>query len=347
MLRELASPTLKSQGESLTFIMPSWSAEAIHLYITYVRRSKQLFGSAQSTRDSIQDLFLHPQSYSPPSNHGDDINLSREDVNDWPLYRVSCQPTQGTKDSTECTKSRRAMLYIHGGAFYREIDPFHWKFIFQTARETGLDVLVPIYPLIPRPAATASRVIPGIVDICRHVSQDIINITGDSAGGGIALATMQYMLDAAPELAKKIRSVVLISPVLDITFSHPEISRLDKIDPWLAAEGLKVITPMWSAGVSTDDPLVSPLYGDIARLPSVLLLCGTDDILNADARRLSARFQGKDHDQCIPGGVALDMFTYIEEAKMIHVYPLLPHWEGAQARKAIVEFIQRGITEKI
>lgn len=232
------------------------------------------------------------------------------------------------------------MLYIHGGAFFREIDPFHWKFTFQIARETGLDVLVPIYPLIPRPAATAAQVIPGLVNICRSVIQDIVGICGDSAGGGIALATMHHMLDAAPELAHKVRSVVLISPVLDITFDHPEIQRLDKIDPWLTPKSLKVITPIWCAGVSTTDPIVSPLYGNITRLPPVLLMCGTDDILNADSRRLSAVYQGKGHDECVAGSIQLEKFTYVEGGEMIHVYPILPHWEGGEARKLIVEFIQ-------
>ncbi|KAJ4986336.1 hypothetical protein SVAN01_08153 [Stagonosporopsis vannaccii] len=318
--------------------MPSWSAEAVRFYISHFRRTKKLFGNAKSTHDSIEDLYFHPESFSPPSNHGNDIILHREDVNGWPLYRVSRWSAQGKEDSA---KPRGALLYIHGGAFYREIDPFHWKFIYQTASETGLDVLVPIYPLIPRPAATASQVIPALVDICRNVKQDIISISGDSAGGGIALATMHHMLDAAPELAKKIRSIVLISPVLDITFRHPEIERLEKTDPWLATEGLKVITPLWSAGTSTTDPIVSPLHGDITRLPPVLLLCGTDDILNADARRLSAKFQGKGCDECIAGSIELGSFTYVEKAKMIHVYPILPHWEGSEARKLIMEFIQK------
>ncbi|CAN9394342.1 unnamed protein product [Alternaria alternata] len=236
------------------------------------------------------------------------------------------------------------MLYIHGGAFYREIDPNHWKFIFQVARETGLDVLVPIYPLIPRPAATARQVVPGLVNICRQIKQDIVNITGDSVGGALALATMHHMFDVAPDHAKKVQSVVLISPVLDVTFRHPEAQKLDSVDPWLGIDGLQIITPLWSAGTTTSDPLVSPLHADIARLPPLLLLSGTDDILNSDARRLNARFQDFDSDQCVSGSVQLERFVYVEQAHMIHVYPLLPHWEGEQARKLIMHFVQSHLT---
>lgn len=321
--------------------MPSWSAEVVRLYVKYIRCSKQINGNAQNMHNSIHDLYVHPGSFCPPTNHGHDIIVEREDFNDWPLYRVSFQSPLGKN----CGAGQQcAMLYIHGGAFYREIDPNHWKFIFQTARETGLDVFVPIYPLIPRPAATANQVIPGLVNICHHIKQDIVNITGDSAGGGMALATMHHMLDVAPALAKKVKSVVLISPVLDCTFSHPEALRLDKVDPWLGIDGLQVITPLWSAGISTSNCLASPLYGDITRLPPLLLLCGTDDLLNADARRLNAKFQGKDCSQCVSGSAQLEGFTYIEQPSMIHVYPLLPHWEGRQARSLIMEFIQSHLT---
>jgi len=160
----------------------------------------------------------------------------------------------------------------------------------------------------------------------------------------LALATMHHMFDVAPDHAKKVQYVVLISPVLDVTFRHPEAQKLDSVDPWLGIDGLQVITPLWSAGTTTSDPLVSPLHVDIARLPPLLLLSGTDDILNSDARRLNSRFQGFDSDQCVSGSVQLERFVYVEQAHMIHVYPLLPHWEGEQARKLIMHFVQSHLT---
>lgn len=285
----------------------------------------------------MQDVYTRPPSFNPPAQLENDILVQRIDLSDWPLYKVSFR----TNDQS--TGPRRAMLYIHGGAFYREIDPFHWKFIFQAARETGLDVIVPIYPLLPRPTATAGQVIPALVDICRHIEEDVVNIIGDSAGGGMTLATMHHMLKVAPDIAKKVTSVVLISPVLDITLSHPECERLASRDPWLGL-GLRALLPLWCADTSPSDSMASPLHGEIAKLPPLLLLSGTDDILNADARRLNAKFQGKDSDECLPGSVQLDKFTYVEQADMIHVYPLLPHWEGGQARKLIMQFIHSHLT---
>ncbi|CAI6339859.1 unnamed protein product [Periconia digitata] len=327
--------------------MVSWFALVVRLYIKYIRRSKQTFGNAQTMRKSLHNLHLHPQSFNPPTNPGHDITIHREDVNEWPLYRVSPHPPP--PGPTPSPSPSRAILYIHGGAFYREIDPYHWKLTIHLARSTGLDVLVPIYPLLPRPTATAHQVVDGLLSICRLTPHTIVNITGDSAGGCLALATTQHLVSTFPALALTLSSLILISPVLDLTLSHPECVRLDHIDPWLGIDGLRVLTPLWAAGTSVTDPIVSPLFGDIEGLPPVLMLSGTHDLLNSDARRLSAKVLGKngnagewvDERDWVGGSVRVEerRFVYVEEGGMIHDYALLPHPEGERARGLIVDFI--------
>lgn len=165
--------------------MPSLSATFVHLYVKYIRASKAVFGNAERTQSQLQALYLRPQSYSPPAPPGPDISVQREDVTDRPLYRVSsslpspqqqsAHPPVNTAsiESEESDPPRcvSAMLYIHGGAFYREIDAAHWSFIFQAARKTGLDVLVPIYPLLPRPGATASNVVTRLEELVCLLSE--------------------------------------------------------------------------------------------------------------------------------------------------------------------------------
>lgn len=314
--------------------MASFSARLVRLYISWIRNPKAIHSSALKTRDTIQNLFLRPASYNPPQSLPSGISIDRVDVNDWPLYRVS---------SSESKDERDAMLYIHGGAWYKEIDPQHWAFIIQAAKETGLDVLVPIYPLVPRPAATAARLAEGFMEVFRLSPQRIVCIAGDSAGGMLALVAAQQLRKRQPKLADQLKSLVLISPALDTTFSHPELSILDKDDPWLATEGIKVVTPHLAAGLPADDPLVSPLFGDIEGLPPTMLLSGTHDILCSDARRLSAKYQGKDIEQGLPGSYQSDRFTFIEKPEMIHVYPILPHAEGAEARELIMHFIKKHV----
>ncbi|SCV48789.1 uncharacterized protein FFB14_10534 [Fusarium fujikuroi] len=292
--------------------------------------------------EHIQAQYIRPQSFSPPQTLGSDITIERVDVNNWPLYRISSSPFSSEKgDET----NRPAMLYCHGGAFINEIVSQHYKLVAQIARDTGLDVLVPIYPLIPRPTATAQQIVGGLHEIMAQIKQPIVSIGGDSAGGNLAMLLAQHLVRMQSDLISRVRSLVLISPALDGTFSHPEIKRLRSNDPWLSPEGLHVVSDMFSGSLAASDPRMSPLFGDIVDLPPILLLSGTHDMLCADARRLSARFRNggisSDMNDWMAGSVELERFKYVEVEEMIHVWPLMPSPEGAEARKIIVEFIRK------
>ncbi|KUL81314.1 hypothetical protein ZTR_11138 [Talaromyces verruculosus] len=295
-----------------------------------------MFSSAENTRRAIQDNYLHPQSFHPPSSLGSGISIDRVDLNDWPLYRVYAS------SSTKGREQRPAMMYIHGGAYFREIHPMHWKFIGQVTRDTGLDVLVPIYPLVPRPTATVAKLAHGFMDICRMSLQPIVCIAGDSAGGALCMATGQQLQKKYPDIASRVRCLVLISPILDMSLGHPDVVRTDQeVDPWLAVDGLLELTPYLAGGLPINHPILSPLLGEIEGLPPVLLFSGTHDMLNSDARRLSAKFQGKPIDHGVPGSFQNEKLTFVEKPRMIHVYPLLPHPEGAEAREMIMHFVKK------
>ncbi len=315
--------------------MPSIAASLISFYIKWIRQSKVLLDSAEKTLKTVHDDYIRPHDFHPPTNLGSDIIITRVDVHDWPLYKLSAQITL-----TE-NQPRKALLYVHGGAFFREIVNQHWYFAAQIARETGLDVLIPIYPLLPRPGATAQRLTVGLVDICRLSKQPVVSIGGDSAGGMLALLTAQQLRDTQPELFTQVCSLVLISPIVDCGLDHPEVVRLAEIDPWLGLYGLRTVTQMLAADLPLKHPVISPLYGDVGNLPPTLLLCGTQDMLCADARRLKSRFTGKDIDEAVAGSLDKDHFVYVEEEDMIHVWPILPHPEGARGRRFIINFINK------
>jgi acetyl esterase/lipase len=315
--------------------MPSITASFVSFYIKWVRQTKVVYDSAENTLKLLHESYIRPQDFHPPTNLGSDIIIDRVDLNEWPLYQISA-----TAPSSE-NEPRKALLYIHGGAFFREITAQHWNLAAQIARETGLNVLVPIYPLLPRPGATAQKLAAGLVEICRTSKQPIVSICGDSAGGMLALSSTQQLRDTEPELFAKVDSLILISPVLDVGLDHPEVLRLSEVDPWLGINGLRSITPMLAADLPLKHPIASPLYGSIENLPPTLLLSGTYDMLCADARRLKSKFTGKDIDEALAGGIETDRFVYLEKEEMIHVWPLLPHPEGAEGRKLIIHFINK------
>ncbi|GKU09654.1 unnamed protein product [Fusarium langsethiae] len=316
--------------------MPSFAAYFVAFYVKWVRQSKVQMASPEILRNALHQAYIRPQDFHPPTNLGTDIVIDRVDVHDWPLYKISAH-----KSSSEI-EPRKSLLYIHGGAFFREIFAQHWNLTTQIARETGLDVLIPIYPLIPRPGATAEKLAAGLLDICRLSENPVVSIAGDSAGGMLTMLTAQQLRDAEPDLFGKVQSLVLISPVLDLELDHPEVVRLEKFDPWLAIDGFReVAVPKLAANIPIKDPIVSPLYGSIENLPPTLLLCGTCDMLCSDARRLKSKFAGKDIDEALPGSMETDQFMYVEKEDMIHVWPLLPHPEGAEGRQLIIHFINK------
>ncbi|KAH7303540.1 Alpha/Beta hydrolase protein [Stachybotrys elegans] len=321
--------------------MVSLTARVVRFYVEWIRRSKDYYGDTSKMREHIQTLHMRPQSFSPPQNLGPDIKIERVDIQDWPLYRISCWPSSGVQDAA----NHPAMLYCHGGAFVHEIQSMHYKFLAQIARDTGLDILVPIYPLVPRPTATAEQVIAGLHEIMTQVKQPIVSIAGDSAGGTLAILVAQHLVRIKSDLASRVRSLVLISPLLDCTISHPETKTLEVNDPWLSPEGLRMAADLFKGACALSNPRISPLFGDIADLPPTMLLCGTHDLLCIDARRLSARFRNGgsfgNTDAWMAGSVELERFTYVEAEEMIHVWPILPSAEGAEARRTIMGFLRK------
>ncbi|KAF4955683.1 hypothetical protein FGADI_4376 [Fusarium gaditjirri] len=315
--------------------MPSISASIVALLIQWFRQNKAVQENEEQMRQLIHDTYVRPLDHRPPSKLGSNIIIDRVDVQAWPLYKIS------TTESQNKSQQRKALLYIHGGSFFKEIYPQHWKLAAQIASETDLDVLVPIYPLVPRPVATAEQLADGLVEICRLSKQPIVSIAGDSAGGTLSLSTALHLRDTAPEHFAKLRSLILITPLLDCAADHPELLRLDKIDIWLGVPGLRISGKLFAGDLPIKHPLASPLYGDMDKLPPVLMFGGMSDMLCADARRLKSKLLGNDVDDAPEGSVETERLLYVEKEGMLHVWPLLPHSEGAEGRKMITHFVNK------
>jgi acetyl esterase/lipase len=124
----------------------------------------------------------------------------------------------------------------------------------------------------------------------------------------------------------------LVSPWLDVTMTDPAQIDIEKVDPLLLRAGSKAAGRWYAGAMSTTDPRVSPIYGEIASLPPILMFCGTHDILLTDARRLAKRAAAE--------GVDVE---YHEESGLMHVYPLLFFPESRKARDRIVEFVHGAV----
>lgn len=281
--------------------MPSLLSRLMPLAIR-LRGSKARYSSAELTRRRVAELLKDPKPFAPPPR----IDARRSDWRGWPLYEIG--------------SGERVAVYLHGGANIYEIDPRHWGLVAELAREASIRVLVPIYPLAP--IDTAGPIIESVADLV--VDRGAFAVLGDSAGGGMSLATAMVLRDRGESPVR----VSMISPSLDLTFSDPLVAELAATDPWLDIPGAAAAAEFYRGDLPLTDPRVSSIYGSLDGLGPLQLLIGTRDMLWADALRLRDRAAAEGHP-----------LEYHEVATMLHVYPILPIPEAKVARRQLVEFL--------
>lgn len=254
---------------------------------------------------------------SPPTALEEKFKISLEHVNGWDCYILSPRSNVSVVHA----------MYLHGGAHVAEMSSHHWQLLADLVRRTGCTVHVPIYPLAPEHSyRDAFQVVSAAYGrlVARNEPCNVV-LMGDSSGGGLALALAQQLNSLG--LAQP-RDIVLISPWLDLTVSHPEIDKLEQHDPWLAAKGLVEAGRMWAAGDDTAQPSLSPINGSLHGLGRLTVFIGGRDIFMADCRRLRelAEKEGAE-------------MHWVEEPEMIHVWPLLPLRKAAIARARIAKIL--------
>jgi monoterpene epsilon-lactone hydrolase len=223
-------------------------------------------------------------------------------------------------------RAERAAVYLHGGAYISEISPQHWALISQLA-DAGVRVEVPSYGLAPQ--YTYRDAYPFLTAVYRQLLAEVdasaVTLVGDSAGGGLALGFAQTLLGT--DLPQP-RRLVLISPWLDLTLSHPDLPAVELRDPWLSSVGLAEAARSWAGGDDPTDPRLSPGNGPLAGLAPVDVYVGTREICLPDVLRLQDR------------GVIEDVKLQVTVCEgAVHVYPLVPAPEGRTAAREIVASI--------
>jgi acetyl esterase/lipase len=219
---------------------------------------------------------------------------------------------------------RKHILYLHGGGYVNGPAGLHWQFIARLAKTFDARCTVPRYPLAPAARCDESIAFVAALyrDLVAEVGAENLVVMGDSAGGGLALSLLQHT-GVTPG------GLILNAPWLDAGVSDPSQPEIERHDWLLNRFTLRTWGQWWAGGRDLSDPVVSPLFGDLSVLPRTLVLCGSGDILVADARRLKAG--------------APDKVEYIEERGLMHVYPLLSLFpETRRAWGAIGRFVDGG-----
>lgn len=189
----------------------------------------------------------------------------------------------------------RHLLYLHGGAYVEGSSRSHTPLAGQVAaaaRATAWLIDYRLAPEHPHPAAVDDALAAYRALLAANIPAGSIAIAGDSAGGGLTLATALAIRAAGLPLPC---ALVLLSPWTDLTLSGASMRDKRDVEPMLNPPWLD-----WAAGLYCGeagegratlrtDPGVSPLFADLAGLPPMLVQVGSDEVLLDDSTCLAER----------------------------------------------------------
>ncbi len=234
-------------------------------------------------------------------------------------------------------RSGKILLYLHGGAFALGSCDSHRKLVTQIARAGRIDAVLPEYRLAPEhPYPAGLRDCVGVYRALLDYGYNPKNIIvgGDSAGGGLTMSLMLELRHAGEPLPG---AAILISPFLDFTASGESVVTRAAQDPWFRPEDVNVVIGHYCPDEELEDPLLSPVFANVAGLPPTLVQVGDDEILLSDSTRIAANMKN--------AGVDAELQVFPE---MWHVFQLfvgkMPESRGAIDK--IGEFIEHHFFEQ-
>ncbi len=218
------------------------------------------------------------------------------------------------------------LLYFHGGGYCSGSIVSHRRLVTEAGRAARTRTLAIDYRLAPEhpyPAAHEDALTAWRFLRRQGIAATSIAVGGDSAGGNLTLGLINRLRAAGEELPA---CAWLVSPWTDLTMSGVTLGTKDAVDPLIHKAYLDELADAY-APPSADrrDPLISPLFAELAGFPPVLIQVGSAETLLADASRLAEAAGTADVD------VTLQIWPH-----MIHAWPL---WnaELEDGRRALAE----------
>jgi acetyl esterase/lipase len=225
----------------------------------------------------------------------------------------------------------RVVMYLHGGGYLIGSLLSHRELAARIGRAAGARALSVAYRLAPEhpfPAAVDDAVAAYRWLLEQGVSAANIVIAGDSAGGGLTVATLVALKDLGEQLPA---AGVCLSPWVDLEGLGESMTERDAVDPMIHKEGLLQTAESYLHGADVRSPLAAPLYADLSGLPPLLIHVGTNETLYDDSTRLVARAKA--------AGVDV---TFEEWPELFHVFQamaMLP--EAREATDKIGTFVRQ------
>jgi epsilon-lactone hydrolase len=253
---------------------------------------KRMFGSAERTEAQITKK---QRAGAAPRPGRFDRKFQIRSTTYAGLSTVSIEP-RGSDFQTP------SILYLPGNAHLYPAMKTHWSIVEALAEDNQTRVHMAPYPLAP--GSSAKTVIPTIADLVEEMAAAEGRapvLAGDSAGGGLALATAQHLRDQGRPLPAHL---LLVSPWLDLSMPDPDPTAGRARDPILAAPGLLHAAGHWARDLPLTASQVSPIYGEMGGLCPITVVAGTADIVYPDSERLAVacRDAGADFSMLVAAG---------------------------------------------
>lgn len=208
--------------------------------------------------------------------------------------------------------SGATVVHFHGGGYCVGSAHTARSWAAHLSALSGCRVVLPEYRLAPEhphPAALDdARAV--VTALYGQVKPSSVVVSGDSAGGGLALALLSRMRDDGEQLPA---GCVLLSPWLDLGRDRRAIPDLVRRDVMLSPEWLDACARAYTDPSSWTQPSVSPLRAEHRGLPPLLIQAGTSELLVPDARLLAASASDADVE-----------VTYTSWPRMWHDFALQP-----------------------
>lgn len=204
---------------------------------------------------------------------------------------------------------QKAMLYFHGGMYVTGSPQSHRPHVYKFVKGSGINALVFDYRLAPEnpfPAALDDALAAYRFLLEQDFEPQNIVFAGDSAGAGLCLATLLAAKEKGIALPA---AAAVLSPWTDLARTGE--SYVTNVEKCLSPKGSSEnASEFYSGGNDKRNPLISPLYGDLANLPPLHISCGSNEILRDDSIRFAEKARN----------VGVEVTLGIGEG-MCHCYP--------------------------
>ncbi|UNK80946.1 alpha/beta hydrolase [Sphingopyxis granuli] len=242
------------------------------------------------------------------------------------IERIANGKVRGERIVPVGADAGKALLYHHGGGYAFGSALSHRHLVSRIASAAGVVAYNMDYALAPEnpyPAALDDAMNAWQFVVDEGFSPDDIVVGGESAGGNLTLALVLKLRQRGLALPT---GVYLLSPWLDLTQSGESYDICAARDPMVSRDVLQGLADSYRGSAPPANPLISPLFAELAGLPPIFVQAGGDEVLLGDATRFAHRF-------ALAGGdVTLRVWP-----EMVHAWPLFQHGIPVAGNAAIAE----------